>query len=122
MTETFMTNDEYAKYKKYDDFDAFIAAQGYPNANALDQFREDIWGWMVGYIGSTNARSTYDTHIQYKLRNIEYRAVELLVSGEIAKNKIENYIGNAITELFGETDKGEADAVDDVGNRGVVEG
>lgn len=117
-----MTNDEYGKYKGKDDFATFLDAEGYPTANALNQFREDVWGWMVGAIGSTNARSTYDTDIQYKLRNIEYRAVDLLVSGEIAKNKIENYIANAITEIFGETDKIETEHMDEVGNRGVVEG
>lgn len=117
-----MTKDEYGIYKGYEDFDAFETAEGYPTEDALNQFREDVWGWMVSYIGSTNARSTYDTQIQYKLRNIEYRGVELLVSGEIAKNKIENYIANAITELFGETDKIETEHVDEVGNRGVVEG
>lgn len=117
-----MTNKEYAKYKGYSTMAAFVHSEQYPNDNALDLFREDIWGWMTEYIGNTNARSTYDTNMQYKLRNIEYRAVELLVSGEVAKNKIENYIANSITELFGETDKAEADAADEAGNRGVVEG
>ena len=121
-TTTFMTNDEYGKYKKYADFATFVAEEGYPTEVALNQFREDIWGWMVGFIGSTNARTTYDSFMQFKLRNIEYRGVELMISGEIAKNKIENYIGNSITELFGETDKAEADAADETGNRGVCEG
>lgn len=117
-----MTDNEYGIAKGYADFTTFVAAEGYPTALALNQFREDIWGWMVSYIGNTNARATYDIYIQYKLRNIEYRAVELMVSGEIAKNKIENYIGSSITELFGETDKVETDIVDDEINRGVTEG
>ena len=121
-TTTFMTNLEYAERKGYDSWVLFIAGEGYPTEKGLDQFREDIWGWMVGFIGSTNARTTYDSFMQFKLRNIEYRGVELMISGEIAKNKIENYIGNSITELFGETDKAEADAADETGNRGVVEG
>ena len=121
-TTTFMTNLEYAERKGYETWAAFISGDGYPTEKALDQFREDIWGWMVGYIGNTNARTTYDSFMQFKLRNIEYRGVELMISGEIAKNKIENYIGNSITELFGETDKAETDAADESGNRGVVEG
>ena len=122
MTTTFLTDNEYGIAKGYADFATFVAAEGYPTALTLNQFREDIWGWMVGYIGNENARSTYDTYIQYKLRNIEYRAVELMISGEIAKNKIETYIANSITELFGETDKIEQDVVDDEINRGVTEG
>ena len=121
-TTTFLTDNEYGIAKGYDDFTTFVAAEGYPTAKTLNQFREDVWGWMIGFIGSENARSTYDTYIQYKLRNIEYRAVELMVSGEIAKNKIENYIANSISELFGETDKVEQDVVDDEINRGVTEG
>lgn len=117
-----MTNKEYANYKGFETLAAFSHTEQYPNEYTLDIFRQDVWGWMTEYIGNTKARSTYDTNMQYKLRNIEYRAVELLVSGEIAKNKIENYIGNSITELFGETDKAEADAADEEINRGVVEG
>jgi hypothetical protein len=114
-TTTFLTNNEYGIYKGYTNFATFLAAEGYPTEAALDQFREDVYGWMVGYIGTDNARSTYDTWI-------EYRAVELLISGEIAKNKIENYIASSIMELFGENDKAEQDAIEEVGNRGVVEG
>ena len=121
-TVTFLTDNEYGIAKGYADFATFVADEGYPTALALNQFREDVWGWMVGYIGNDQARSLYDPEIQYKLRNIEYRAVELMVSGEIAKTKIENYIGSSITELFGETDKAETDVVDDEINRGVTEG
>ena len=121
-TETFLTDNEYGIAKGYTDFATFVAKEGYPTSLTLNQFREDIWGWMVGYIGNDQARSLYDIEVQYKLRNIEYRAVELMISGEIAKNKIENYIANSITELFGETDKAETDVVDDEINRGVTEG
>lgn len=122
MTVTFMTDNEYGIAKGYASFATFIASEQYPPATTLNQFREDIWAWMVGFIGSTAERDTYDNFKQWKLRNIEYRGVELMVQGEIAKNQVQTYVQNAIIELFGETDKAESDAIDEVGNRGVVEG
>jgi len=121
MTTTFMTNEEYAKYKDYANLAAFVAAEGYPSSTALDQFREDVFGFMIKYIGSENARSTYDSYTQFQLRNIEYRGVELMVSGEIAKAKIENYIQNAIVTLFGKEDREDMEVVDNAIHRGVVE-
>ena len=120
MTTTFMTNIEYAKYKGYDDWDGFIAVEEYPTAGALDLFREDVFGWMIGQIGNEQARTAYGTNEQFKLRNIEYRAVELMISGEIEKDKVENYIADSIMVLFGEKDDAELEVIDNEIHRGVV--
>ncbi len=118
-----MTDDEFGIFKNYATFSAFFTKEGYPNATTLNQYRESVWSWMTKFIGNTSTRSTYNGNVQFQLRDIEYRGVELLISGEIAKNKIENYIQNAIIEIFGEPDKGELDAADESSpNRGVVEG
>jgi len=115
-----MTNLEYAKYKGKNDFKEFVETEGYPTPVALDQFREDVYGFMVEAIGNTQARSEYDATTQYRLRNIEYRGVELMISGEIAKAKIENYIKNAIAAIFSPEDKADLEIADDEIHRGVV--
>ncbi|MDH3324006.1 MAG: hypothetical protein OEL89_00045 [Candidatus Peregrinibacteria bacterium] len=80
----YITKDQFAHKQKYDDWDAFIAANEYPTEDALDEMIEEMSTLMNEEIGTLGTDITAAKYLTL-LRNICYRGIIMMIDDEQAR-------------------------------------
>ncbi len=70
-----MTNDQWAVYKDYADFDGYAAKNPFPKAATLTQYREDAYA----NINAENDDTSVNRSVNW-LRGLEFRTVEGIIA------------------------------------------